>query len=90
MPSKLKLDLNALRVDAFETSAPEMLRATVHAHASTVGERICTCDSEAGTCESCYAGQATCGCGTGGTGGTGNSIGVTCATGGQRICSCGG
>jgi hypothetical protein len=58
--NKIKLDLDRLRVETFETAAadrPE--RGTVHGHWSQVG----TCDGRVGTCQ--YGG--TCGNGCPGT-----------------------
>lgn len=57
--NKVKLDLDRLQVETFETSAEERAeRGTVHGYWSKVG----TCDARVGTC----AYGATCGpgCGT--------------------------
>lgn len=56
--NKIKLDLDRLQVDSFETASADGERGTVHGHWSQVG----TCDARVGTC----AYGATCGpgCGT--------------------------
>jgi hypothetical protein len=56
--NKIKLDLERLSVDSFETSEAEAERGTVHGHWSQVG----TCDARAATCQ--YGGTCGPGCGT--------------------------
>ena len=55
--SKLRLNADALRVETFETTAPEGTeRGTVHGHWSVPG----TCDARAATCQ--YRGTCGPGC----------------------------
>jgi hypothetical protein len=57
--NKIKLDLDRLHVDSFETAtAEEIARGTVHGHYSQVG----TCDGRVATCQ--YGGTCGQGCGT--------------------------
>lgn len=57
--NKIKLDLDRLHVDSFETTpAEDEARGTVHGHYSQVG----TCDGRAATCQ--YGGTCGQGCGT--------------------------
>jgi len=55
---KIRLDLEKLGVETFETSAAEPERGTVRGHWSQVG----TCDAVVGTCQ--YGGTCGPGCGT--------------------------
>lgn len=90
--AKLKLDVESLDVQSFET-APELVeRGTVKGNAcsdSTCIQDICTCTDAFGNC---FATNVNCNSGGTGTGGTGGdsrfSACNTCATGGQEICSC--
>jgi hypothetical protein len=69
--SKLKLDLNELRIESFETKDAEEARGTVQAHASA----IMTCPSTCASCVTCYATCfASCPANTCG----GNTCGRTC------------
>jgi hypothetical protein len=55
--NKIKLNLDRLSVDSFETATPEEIaRGTVHGHYSQVG----TCDGRVGTCQ--YGGTCGAGC----------------------------
>jgi hypothetical protein len=56
--NKIRLDLDRLSVESFETSEGEAERGTVHGHWSQVG----TCDARAATCQ--YGGTCGNGCGT--------------------------
>jgi hypothetical protein len=56
--NKIKLDLNRLHVDSFETGADGAGGGTVHGHWSQVG----TCDARVGTCQ--YGATCGPGCGT--------------------------
>ena len=88
---KLKLDLDALQVETFDTETDEARQGTVVGLACS--ETTCIqvyCDitwDGAGTCE---ATDVTCDSGGTGTGGTGGPItnGQTCCTYPQVICSC--
>jgi hypothetical protein len=55
---KIRLDLEKLGVDTFETTASEPARGTVRGHWSQVG----TCDAFVATCQ--YGGTCTNGCAT--------------------------
>ena len=63
-----KLTLDDLRVESFETTAPELGRGTVRG-AET--DMIISCGSGCGV--ECSNGPSCNGCGTGGTGGTANT-----------------
>jgi hypothetical protein len=55
---KIRLDLQKLRVDSFDTAIAEQVEGTVHGHYSQVG----TCDGRVGTCQlggTCGAGCET-------------------------------
>jgi hypothetical protein len=92
--AKIRLDLDALSVESFDTGAGRDHRGTVRGHACTVGG---TCYQR--YCDITWGGPGTCAatevnCSAGGTGGTGGGGGTgtyedTCATGDQRICMCG-
>lgn len=57
--NKIKLDLDRLHVDSFETAtADDAARGTVHGHYSQVG----TCDGRVATCQ--YGGTCGAGCAT--------------------------
>ena len=96
---KMRLNLEALTVESFETAGPNALRGTVHGNAcsdSTCFQVICditnggpdngTCDYSCGG-DPCQATHVNCSGGTGGTGGI-PTRDPTCCTGGQLICSC--
>jgi hypothetical protein len=89
MNRKLRLDLDSIDVQSFETSVEMEERGTVHGNAcsdSTCFQDICTCTDEFGNC---YASNVNCNSGTGTGGGTVNCTRLnTCATGFQDICSC--
>lgn len=56
---KIKLDVDRLRVESFDTSTPEREeRGTVHGHYSRIG----TCDGRVATCQ--YGGSCGAGCAT--------------------------
>ncbi|HEU0052402.1 MAG TPA: hypothetical protein VFQ39_04460 [Longimicrobium sp.] len=98
---KIRLDLDALSVDSFETEAAFAARGTVRANAcsdSTCFQILCdvtnggidngTCDLSCGGSDPCQPTNVNCSGGTG-TGGTGPNTRIqTCCTGGQFICSC--
>ena len=91
MNRKLRLDLESIDVQSFETSVEMEERGTVRGNAcsdSTCFQDICTCTDEFGNCVATNVN-----CNSGGTGGTGGgSVNCTnlhtCATGFQDICSC--
>lgn len=91
--AKVRLDIDALEVESFDTEALLEERGTVRGNACSDGtcfQRICDITwNGPGTCE---ATEVNCSGGTGGTGGgTGTEPGTyeeTCATGSQRLCSC--
>jgi hypothetical protein len=73
---KLKLEIDALRVETFEPFAGRDGRGTVHGHLSAYYEicqpgdtwqQSCTCEAtcNAATCYNCGGGSAGCGTGTG-------------------------
>lgn len=81
---KLKLSLDALKVDSFHASGPEARRGTVPGHAWTeYADESCF--------ESCNGGCGTTGSGgsggTGGTGGSGGTGGTGSGT-GYTVCGC--
>ncbi|HLM69407.1 MAG TPA: hypothetical protein VK358_17840 [Longimicrobium sp.] len=99
---KIRLNLEALAVESFETAGPDALRGTVHGNAcsdTTCYQVRCdvtyggpgngTCDYSCGG-DPCQATDVNCSDGTGGTGGTGGleTYNQTCATGNQVRCSC--
>jgi hypothetical protein len=90
MNRKIRLDLESLDVESFETSAELKERGTVRGNAcsdSTCFQDICTCTDDFGNC---YASNVNCNSGGTGTGG-GTTLCTrenTCATGFQDICSC--
>lgn len=55
---KIRMELEQLHVDTFETSPALTERGTVHGHWSQVG----TCDGRVATCQ--YGGTCGVGCGT--------------------------
>lgn len=92
MDRKLRLDVDALAVESIEADRDAAGRGTAHGHAlsdTTCNQRLCDCSyfDE----DSC---MNTCGCGGGG-GSAGCTVTCpqtydpTCATGNQRLCSCG-
>jgi hypothetical protein len=90
MRSKMKLDLESISVESFETSTVVRERGTVRGNMcsdSTCFQDICTCTDDFGNC---YATNVNCNSGGTGTGGgTTHCTNVnTCATGFQDICSC--
>ncbi|HYW11556.1 MAG TPA: pinensin family lanthipeptide [Longimicrobium sp.] len=95
---KIRLSLEALTVESFETSAANARRGTVHGNAcsdSTCFQFICDITNggrDNGTCDySCGDPCSTNVNCSGGTGGTGTGPGTrdeTCATGDQFICRC--
>jgi hypothetical protein len=91
MNRKIRLELESLDVESFETSAELEERGTVRGNAcsdSTCFQNICTCTDEFGNCVA-----SNVNCNSGGTG-TGGGTGITCtrvntcATAFQQICSC--
>lgn len=59
--NKIKLNVDVLQVETFETASASMERGTVHGHYSQRG----TCDARAATCQdgkSCTAYCGTAGC----------------------------
>jgi hypothetical protein len=91
MATKIRLDLDALDVQSFTTSARLHERGTVRGNAcseSTCFERLCGCTDLEGNCVA-TAVNCSGGGGTGGTGGPADTFAQTCATGHQRVCSCG-
>jgi len=101
---KIKLDLDALTVETFETTGPDALRGTVNGNAcsdTTCLQIICDITNGGpnnGTCDyscadPCGATDLNCSGGTGTGTGTGTGLPTrdqTCCTGGQIICSCAG
>jgi hypothetical protein len=61
---KIRMDMDTLAVDTFETSAADPARGTVQGHYSQVG----TCDGRVATCQ--LGGTCGNGCGTAGCTGT--------------------
>lgn len=80
---KLKLNLEDLKVESFETTTESSdARGTVFGYSTTGNQIDCGCDTTPDTCDLNF-------CGGGGGGGDSTNE-STCATGSQIICECGG
>lgn len=83
MGKKMKLDVDAVQVESFETSPASGGEGTVHAHATKINSCVptdCTCETDCGC-----SGQWTCPGSVPGTCDGGATCYQTCRT-GQCIC----